>query len=106
MRRLDPKDPLPYAGIAWMLSTCPKDEVRNGKKAVEYARKACELTNWKNASYLAVLVAAFAEVGNFEEAVQWQKKVIALTDATAEKDLEEQRQHLKLYQERKPYRFK
>ena len=38
------------------------------------ATKACELTGWKNANYLDTLAAAYAEVGNFTEAVKWVVK--------------------------------
>ena len=48
----------------------------NGKQAVEYANKACDLTGWKNANYLSTLAAAYAEVGNFDEATKWQTKCI------------------------------
>jgi Tfp pilus assembly protein PilF len=37
--RLDPENGWPYNNMAWLWATCPKDEVRNGKKAVEYARE-------------------------------------------------------------------
>ena len=33
--------------LAWLLATHWADPIRDGKKAIELARKACELTEWK-----------------------------------------------------------
>jgi tetratricopeptide (TPR) repeat protein len=54
--RLDPKNATAYNNLAWLLATCPKDGVRDGKKAIEYATKACELSQWQNAANLGTLV--------------------------------------------------
>ena len=43
------------------------------------ATKACKLTGWKNPNYLATLAAAFAEAGNFDDAVKWEEKAIELS---------------------------
>jgi tetratricopeptide (TPR) repeat protein len=101
--RLDPQDGDGYNSLAWLLATCPKDGIRDGKQAVELAKKACELADWKDADYLATLAAAQAECGNFEEAVRWQKKALKLGFEDDE-DTEAARAKLKLYQQGKPYR--
>ena len=78
-------------------------KVRDGKKAVENAAKACELTSWKGAYYLATLAGAYAEAGNFDDAVKWQKR--ALESAQYQKEEGDQaRQRLKLFEDRKPCR--
>src|SRR6266852_1678200 len=101
--RLDPDDADGYSNLAWLLATCPDAKVRDGKKAVEYATKACELTSWKGAYFLATLAGAQAEAGNFEEAVKWQKR--ALESAHYQKEEGDQaRQRLQLFEDRKPYR--
>jgi tetratricopeptide (TPR) repeat protein len=100
--RLDPRVGPAYNNLAWIFGTCPNAAFRNGPKAVEYAKQACELTAWKEASFLDTLAAAYAESGNFEEAIKWQEKVIDLTnDEEAKAGL---RTRLALYKEGKPFR--
>jgi len=77
--------------------------VRNGKRAVEYATKACELTAWKVGDHLDTLVAAYAEAGQFSDAVRWEEK--ALEDpAFAKSDGTDARARLELYRAGKPFR--
>jgi len=86
-------------------ATFPDAEFRDGAKAVENATKACELTTWKNAWFVNTLAAAYAEAGDFNSAVKWQKKAIDLLDKAScsgyPVDFEAR---LKLYQSGKPYR--
>ena len=76
--RLDSDDNLAYNGRAWLWATCPDARFRDGKKAVESAIKACELTEWKDAASAAVLAAAYAEVGDFDAAAKWQTQANSL----------------------------
>ena len=65
--RLDPKHAVAYngRGDAWLRATCPNEKYRDGKRAVESATRACELTDWKKAGHLDTLAAAYAECGDF-----------------------------------------
>ncbi len=101
--RLNPNNARVCNNIAWLLATCPKDELRNGKKAIEQATKACELSQWKDPYIIPTLAAAYAESGNFKEAVKWERKAIELGYAVNEQ-MEKALQLLKLYEECKPYR--
>jgi hypothetical protein len=88
--------------LGWTLATAADPKVRDGKAAVEFATKACELTTWKQPAYLDTLGAAYAEAGEFDTAVRRQIEAISLLNDANEKKVCETR--LKLYQDRKPFR--
>ena len=90
---------------AWLLASCPVKRYRDGKKAVELATKACELTQWKVCQVFDILAAAYAETGDFDKAIEWEEK--ALKDEEYEKKYgNEARERLNLYQDKKPFRDK
>jgi tetratricopeptide (TPR) repeat protein len=92
-----------YSALAWSLATHWADPIRDGKKAIELAKKACELTEWKNPHFLDTLAAAYAEAGQFVEAVKWQKKALEHPEAFDAVGLEQAMQRLRLYEALKPY---
>jgi Zn-dependent protease len=75
--RLQPKQATAHNNLAWLLAVCPVDELRNGQEAVELATSACNATAWSNPSCLGTLAAASAELGDFDNAVRWQKRALA-----------------------------
>jgi tetratricopeptide (TPR) repeat protein len=70
--------------FAWVLATSPNDEVRDGKRAVELATKAAELSSYQMPHILSTLAAAYAESGDFENAVKWSQKSVELAAKAAE----------------------
>jgi len=90
---LAPEDHLSLNNLAWILCTSPIDSVRNGRRAVELAEKAGQLTNYKRAFILSTLAAAYAEAGDFEKAREWSQKSVEV--AKQEKgSTEEERKEL------------
>src|SRR5262249_17381362 len=101
--RLNPKDAEALNSRAWAAATCPAAKHRDQSKAVDYAKRACELDGWKTPFYLGTLAAAHAENGEFADAVKWQRR--ALEDEDYLKACgEEGPRMLKLFEQGKPYR--
>ncbi len=100
--RLDPANAAAHNTLAAIMATWPEAKYRDGKRAVESATRACELTEWKVPECLSTLAAAYAEAGDFAAAVKWQLSAIELPRDQQRKD--DYRSRLELYQARKPYR--
>ncbi|MGN6133891.1 MAG: tetratricopeptide repeat protein [Aureliella sp.] len=90
--------------LAWVLATSPKEDVRDGKRAIKLATKACELTEFKEAHILSTLAAAYAESGDFEKAREWSGKAVALGEKEENEQLEQLKKELENYKENKPWR--
>jgi protein O-mannosyl-transferase len=100
-----PGDPAIQNNLAWLLATCPQASLRNGTKAVELARQASELTGGKSPAFLDTLAAAYAEAGQFSEAVKTAQDALRLAEAQTNTVLTgELKSELKLYQAGGPYR--
>jgi len=99
---INPNDAFACNYLAWFFATCPDGKYRDGRKAVDNATRACELSQWTRSSYLDTLAAAYAELDDFDQAVKWQLKAIEL--ATPEYNMTVAQSILKLYKAGKPYR--
>jgi serine/threonine-protein kinase len=94
-----------YDALARLLAACPDDKPRDGKRAIEYATTACDRCGWKDPLCLDTLAAAYAEAGQFDEAVRYQTR--ALSDPALKRDLKAAAsQRLELYRQKKPFREK
>ncbi len=62
--------------LAWILATCPDPQYRNGRRAVELAKKTCGRNDVIYEDSFVILAAAYAELGDFEEAVRTQTAAI------------------------------
>lgn len=100
--RLNPKNVVAYHNLAWILATCPQAAFRDGKKAVENATKACELTEWKDSLYVDMLATANAEAGDFDNAVKWENQYLGTLNLRAS-DIADAKERLALYQAHQPH---
>ncbi|MGI8430994.1 MAG: tetratricopeptide repeat protein [Chthoniobacterales bacterium] len=64
--------------LAWILATIPVKPLRNPSRAVELAKRACEITHWKDGEIIDTLAAAHAAKGDFNSAVRFEKSRVRL----------------------------
>ena len=98
-----PKDFRLYNNLAWIFATCPEPKFRDGKRAVELATEACEMSEWEYAFCLDTLAAAYAECGDFNKAIPLQEKANILYPD--EENKRKGNERLSLYHQAKPYRI-
>lgn len=91
--------------LAWLLATSPEDPLRDGRRAIELAKSACELTEWKEAHIISTLAAAYAESGDFEQARRYSTKAVE-TGADVPEIKSQLQQELESYKAEKPWREK
>jgi tetratricopeptide (TPR) repeat protein len=101
--RSDPASAQAYNNAAWLRATCQDGGYRNGKKAVELATKACQLSGWKNPSGLDTLATAYAEAGDFDAAIKYETTAIELKPSDAEV-VKAANERLALFKDHRPFR--
>jgi Flp pilus assembly protein TadD len=103
--RLKADAPDTLNNLAWVLATASQATLRNGRQAVEYAQRACELTRQQQPVLLGTLAAAQAEAGQFEQAVATAQAARDLARARNQPALAERNENLlKEYQAGQPHR--
>jgi len=98
-----PDDKRAWNNRAWVLATCPVARFRDGARALVDAQKAVELSQGKDPMILDTLAAALAEAGDFERAVEAQKKALSLTKGASKLLGKDGPVRLKLYEQKKTY---
>lgn len=101
----DTEFPIAYNNRAWLLATCPVEEIRDAKLALEDGKKACELTNNGNPAFLDTLAAAHANSGDFAKAVEIEELALSklAKDAAPREEMEAR---VVLFKAKQAYRLK
>lgn len=95
---LSPGDAEAMNDFAWFLATCSETKFRDSERAIDYAKKAVELTKERDWRALDTLGAAYAAAGNFPQAERYGEKAIKLAPKAERSQLED---HLSRYKQRK-----
>ena len=99
--RLNPDFANAYNNLAWLLAACSEDRIRDGRRAEDYARKGCDLTEWKKPDFIDTLAVASAEAGDFGEAIRWENRYLEFD--LPKEVAESARQRLSLFAAKKAY---
>ena len=111
--QLNPENWAGYTGLAYFLAICPDASFRNGREALKMAQKGYDLNQppeaWISVHCASALAVAYAEVGNFDNAIRYQKQALDTVSnaqgwGLAKEDLEKMKECLALFEQHKPYR--
>jgi tetratricopeptide (TPR) repeat protein len=103
--QINPDDAEILNNMAWVLATCPDDNVRDGAKAVELAERADNSTGRTKPRIAATVAAAYAETGRFADAVQAARRAIELAVAEPNDGFADSiREQLQAYEAGAPFR--
>jgi protein O-mannosyl-transferase len=101
----DPDAILPLNNLAWIMSAGPDESLRNNEIAVKLALKANQLSRQNNPVFVRTLAAAYAQAGQFENAIETARHAAELANAQGVRDLAAEIAHdVDLYQQRTPIR--
>jgi tetratricopeptide (TPR) repeat protein len=103
-RAIERGHPFALLVLSQLLSTCPDAAIRDGKRAVQLATKACEATDFEDPKGLEVLACAYAEAGQWKEAVRWVETALKMVEGGERNGCDTLWCELELYRDRKAYR--
>jgi Tfp pilus assembly protein PilF len=103
--KLDPASTGVMNQLAWIYATDNQAKYRDGRRAVELAKQACESGQYGNPFFLRTLAAAYAEEGDFSEASHYLEQARIKAIAQKEKGLlDEMPRFEKAFNLKQPYR--
>ena len=101
---LEPDDTQMMNNLAWLRSAIKDASIRNPEKALEYALRACELTEYSQANFVDTLAVAYAANGQYSQAVENAQKALNMAVSAGRKNLvDEINKRLELYKVQQPY---
>jgi tetratricopeptide (TPR) repeat protein len=90
--------------LAWILAAAPQTAVRDGARAVQLATQASHSSGGNNAVILRTLAAAYAEAGQYPDAIQIAQRALQLADAQSNTVLVNALlREIKLYEAGRPF---
>ncbi|PYJ66051.1 MAG: hypothetical protein DME78_06280 [Verrucomicrobia bacterium] len=93
------------SNLAWIFATSPDDSLRDGAKAVQLAEDALRISGRRIPIIFRTLAAAYAETGEFSQAIQTAQQGIELANSQGNFSLATELQgNITLYQEHQPLR--
>src|SRR5213078_4943003 len=93
------------SNLAWVFATSPDDSLRDGAKAVQLAEQAMRISGGRIPIIFRTLAAAYAETGEFSQAIQTAQQGIELANSQGNFSLATELQgNITLYQEHQPLR--
>ncbi|MEN8151077.1 MAG: tetratricopeptide repeat protein [Planctomycetota bacterium] len=104
--RLQPEDADTRTFLSWCLATSPDGKIRDGERALAWAKEANALTKGGKATTLNGLAAAYAETGHWDEAVATAREAHRLAVEERLPDAPAYATRLRLYEQKKPYRHR
>jgi Tfp pilus assembly protein PilF len=102
--RLQPNDATTLRQAAWVLATSPDATLRNGNEALAFAVRAVELSGGKDIRTLETLAAAYAEKGQFADAVMTARRALAQAEVNQPALANDIRTRIALYEADRPFR--
>jgi tetratricopeptide (TPR) repeat protein len=92
--------------LAWVLSTGPRSDLRDGRQALALARRIQRVNGGEDPSTLRTLAAAYAESGDYTAAVATLQHALPLVEKTSGNGLiEALRREIRLYESGSPLHF-
>jgi len=95
--------PLFLDEVAWTLATCPYKEYCDANQALMIAKEACEISKNKEPWYFDTVAAAYAENGDFEQAIEWASKILATPNNLSAPQLAGVKSRIALYKRGIPF---
>lgn len=103
--KVNPSQPDALNNLAWILATHPDETLRRGRDAVQFAERACQMTRYAAPLMLGTLAAAFAETGQFTNAVEMARRAESLAAEQGDLSLAAKNRALQdQYSRGQPYR--
>jgi tetratricopeptide (TPR) repeat protein len=102
--KLEPNNIPILNSAAWLLATTDDTSIEDANKAIEFSKRACELTGYKGPSILDTLATAYAASGKFDDAISTANKAFEAAKAAGYNNFaDEIQERIKLYKTHQRY---